>query len=130
MEEARQWGSQVFEQVCVAGKREAREYLGQLDESLYATRSAGWSVVDFRERTVVTRFGEVRLWRRLYRDESGEYRFLLDEYLGLQVHQAATVEMQAMSTMLCGEMSFRKAADFLEQWMAGLLSHSTCWRLL
>jgi hypothetical protein len=38
--------------------------------------------------------------------------------------------MQAMCTLLGGQMSFRKAADFLEQWLAGLLSHSTCWRLL
>lgn len=130
MEEARQWEGKVFEQVCVAGQHEAVEYLGQLDESLFAARPTGWRVVGFRERTLITRFGEVHLWRRLYRDESGAYHFLLDEYLGLKAHQAATVEMQAMSTILCGEMSFRKAADFLEQWMAGLLSHSTCWRLL
>lgn len=130
MEAARQWESKVFEQVCIAGQREATEYLGQLDESLFAQHPSGWRVVGFRERTMVTRFGEVHLWRRLYRDKSGAYHFLLDEYLGLKAHQAATVEMQAMSTILCGEMSFRKAADFLEQWMAGLLSHSTCWRLL
>lgn len=130
MEAARQWESRVFEQVCLAGQREALEYLGLLDESLFAQRPAGWRVVGFRERTLITRFGEVHLWRRLYRDERGGYHFLLDEYLGLNAYQAATVEMQAMSTILCGEMSFRKAADFLEQWMAGLLSHSTCWRLL
>jgi hypothetical protein len=57
MEEARQWESKVFEQVCVAGQREAVEYLGQLDESLFAARPVGWRVVGFRERTLITRFG-------------------------------------------------------------------------
>jgi hypothetical protein len=66
----------------------------------------------------------------LYRDQRGGFHFLLDECLGWKAYQAATVEMQAMCTILCGEISFRKGADFLEQWMAGLLSHSTCWRLL
>ena len=130
LDEARQWESKVFQQVCVAGQQEASEYLGKLDESLFEQRPAEWRVVGFRERTLVTRFGEVRIWRRIYQDRLGEYHFLLDEYLGLQAYQAATPEMQTMSTILSGEISFRKAANFLEQWMAGLLSHSTCWRLL
>jgi hypothetical protein len=66
----------------------------------------------------------------LYQDESGAYHFLLDEYLGLKAYQAATPELQAMCTKLGAEMSFRKAADILAEWLAGLLSYSTCWRLL
>lgn len=130
MDEARQWESKVFQQVCVVGQQEAARYLETMDESLYIQRPAGWVVVGFRERTLVTRFGEVRIRRRLYRDGHKEYHFLLDEYLGLNAYQAATPEMQAMCTALCGQMSFRKGADFLEQWLAGLLSHSSCWRLL
>jgi hypothetical protein len=130
MEEARQWESKVFQQVCVAGQLEATRYLEALDESLFMQHPASCVVVGFRERTLVTRFGEVRIRRRLYKDERGVYHFLLDEYLGLNANQAATPEMQAMCTILCGQISFRKGADFLEQWLAGLLSHSTCWRLL
>ena len=129
-EEARQWESRVFQQVCVAGQQEATRYLELLDEDLFAQHPVGWVVVGFRERTLVTRFGEVCIQRRLYRDRYGAYHFLLDEYLGLSAHQAATPEMQALCTILCGQLSFRKAAEFLEQWLAGLLSHSTCWRLL
>jgi len=129
-EKAREWESRVFQQVCVVGQQEATAYLGSLDEALLTQRPSGWVVVGFRERTLVTRFGEVRIQRRLYRDGRGVYHFLLDEYLGQNAHQAATPEMQAMCTMLCGAMSFRKAANFLEQWLVGLLSHSTCWRLL
>jgi len=130
LEEAREWETQIFRRVCEQGQREAMAYLDELEDALFQQRPQGWAVVGFRERMLVTRFGEVRIRRRLYRDESGSYHFLLDEYLGLKAYQAATPEMQMMCTELGGEMSFRKATGILEKWLAGLLSHSTCWRLL
>lgn len=130
MEHARARESRVFEQIGAAARAEAVEYLERVDAALYERRPAGWVAVGLRERTLATRFGEVRLRRRLYREEQGGYHVLLDEYIGLSAHQAATPEMQAMCTVLCGELLFRKAAGFREQWMAGMLSHSTCWRLL
>jgi hypothetical protein len=130
LEEARGWEGKVFRRVCAQGRREAVVYLERLEEALFEQRSAGWAVVGFRERTVVTRFGEVCIRRRLYRDESGSYRFLLDEYLKLKAHQAATPEMQALCTSMSSEMSFRKAADMIARCLAGVLSPSSCWRLL
>jgi hypothetical protein len=130
LEEARKWEGTIFRQVCQQGQQEAEAYLEGLDGALFEQRPTSWEVVGYRERVLVTRFGEVRIRRRLYRDESGAYHFLLDEHLGLKGYQAATPEMQVLCTMLGGEMSFRKAADALEEWLAGLLSHSTCWRLL
>lgn len=130
LEEARGWEGKIFRQVCQQGRQEAEAYLDELENALFEQRPAGWDVIGYRERVLVTRFGEVRIRRRLYRDESGGYHFLLDEFLGLKAYQAATPEMQVLCTMLGGEMSFRKAADTLEEWLAGLLSHSTCWRLL
>lgn len=129
-EEVREWEEKIFRQVCEQGQREAEEYLKKLEEALFEQRPASWRVVGYRGRMLVTRFGEVRIRRRLYRDESGTYHFLLDEYLGLKAHQAATPKMQLICVKLCGEMSYRKAADVLEDWLAGLLSHSTCWRML
>ena len=130
LEEARGWEGSIFRQVCEQGQREALRYLAELEEALFEQRPAEWVVIGFRERVLVTRMGAVRLRRRLYRDECGAYHFLLDEYLGLAAYQGATPEMQAMCTKLSGGMSFRKAAEALADWMAGLLSHSTCWRLL
>ena len=129
-EEARGWEGKIFRQVCEDGQQKALVYLEELEKELYQKRPAGWMVVGFRERVLVTRMGEVRLRRRLYRDQSGRCHFLLDEHLGLKAYQGATPEMQAMITKWSGEMSFRKAAEVLADWMAGLLSHSTCWRLL
>ena len=130
LEEARGWEGKIFRQVCEDGQQKAQAYLEELEEALYEQRPVGWVVIGFRERELVTRMGAVRLRRRLYRDECGGYHFLLDEHLGLKAYQGATPEMQAMCTKLSGEMSFRKAAEAMADWMAGLLSHSTCWRLL
>ena len=112
-EEARGWEGKVFRRVCGQGQREAAAYLEAVDEALFEQRPGDWAVVGFRERTVVTRCGEVRIRRRLYRDESGKYHQLLDEYLGLKAHQAATPEMQAICTVMGSEMSFRTAAGLL-----------------
>lgn len=129
-EEAQGWEGRIFREVCAQGQREAAAYFEALDETLYEQRPDEWAVVGFRERTVVTRFGEVRMRRRLYRDERGKYHPLLDEYLGLKANQAATPEMQAICTVMGSQMSFRTAAGLLARWQAGVLSCSTCWRLL
>jgi len=50
--------------------------------------------------------------------------------LGLTAHQAATPEMQAICSIMGSEMSFRTAVGLLVRWQAGVLSSSTCWRLL
>jgi hypothetical protein len=130
LEEARGWEGKIFGQVCEQGQREAQRDLADLEEALFEQRPVGWVVVGFRERVLVTRMGVVRFRRRLYRDERGGTHFLLDEALGLKAYQGATPEMLAMCMKLSDEMSFRKAAEVLADWMAGLLSHSTCWRLL
>jgi hypothetical protein len=129
-EEARGWEGKIYRRVCAQACREALGYLEELEEVLFGQRPAGWAVVGFRGRTLVTRFGEVSFRRRLYRDESGRYRFLLDEYLGLRAHQVATPEMQAICTSLGSDMSFRKAANTLARCLASVLSPSSCWRLL
>ena len=112
-EEARGWEGKAFRQVCAEGQKEAAAYLERLEEALYEQRPGDWRVVGFRARTVVARFGEVSIRRRLYQDESGRYRFILDEYLGLEAHQSATPEMQAICSIMGSEMSFRTAAGLL-----------------
>lgn len=80
-EEARGWEGKIFRQVCEQGQQKAQAYLEDLEEELYKKRPPGLKVVGFRERVLVTRMGEVRLRRRLYREKGGGYHFLLDEQL-------------------------------------------------
>ena len=77
-EEARGWEGKVFRRVCGQGQRGGAAHLEALDEALYEQRPSDWAVVGFRQRTVVTCFGEVCIRRRLYWDESGKYHPLLE----------------------------------------------------
>jgi hypothetical protein len=129
-EEAREWKAKIVRQKCTEAQQEAGAHPEALDEALFAQRPVGRRVVGFRRRTLVTRFGEVCLPRRLYRDERGKYRWLLDEYLRLPAHQAATPDMRAICTAMGFAMSYRKATKVLTRCLAGVLSTSTCWRLL
>ncbi|HGE69964.1 TPA: ISLre2 family transposase, partial [Candidatus Poribacteria bacterium] len=47
----------------------------------------------FRERTLLTRFGEITIKRRLYKNNNGEYRFLLDDYMNWRPNQSTTPKM-------------------------------------
>ena len=67
LEEARGWEGKIFRQVCEQGQREAEAYLGKLEDALFQQRPAGWNAIGFRESVLVTRFGEVRIRRRLKR---------------------------------------------------------------
>ena len=77
-DEASAWEEHIFQAACAWGKAQAEALLRSWDDNLLEQKPAGWRVEGFRERTVMTRFGEVRIRRRLYRDEQGNGRFLLD----------------------------------------------------
>ena len=113
-EEARGWESKIFREVCEKGRKKAAAYMERLDEALYKKRPTGWQVIGYRERKVVTRFGEVGMRRRLYRDAAGAYHLPLDEYIGIRTHQAATAERQEICVRLGKSQSFREAAKTLE----------------
>jgi len=74
----------------------------------------------------VTRFGELRVERKLYRDEEGNPRFPLDEALGWRPRQAATPGVQEAVVALAADLSFEHIARLT----AGVLSKSTVWRLV
>jgi len=101
-----------------------------MDQALLDEKPAGWQVVGRRKRTIVTRFGEMTVERRLYRDEKQEERFLLDEALGLEPRQVATPEVKEAVVALAADVSFEKAAAHLRSLTGGVLSKSTVWRLL
>ena len=82
----------------------------------------------FRERIVMTRFGEVRIRRRLYRDEQGAGRFLLDELLELPPRQLAVPVVAEKAIEMASEMGFRKTGEVLASLTGGALSAMSVWR--
>ncbi|MGQ5710543.1 ISLre2 family transposase [Desulforudis sp. Tu-874] len=111
-----------------AALRLFRAALEEIDGALAAQRDTKkYKSVGFRERTLITSFGELRLKRRLYLDtETGDYRFLLDEALGLTEGQRMSPRITELTVELATEMPFRRAEKILSYLVPGI-SAMTIW---
>lgn len=125
-----EWEEECYQQGCVLARQEAIKRLQEMEEKLFCYRPCSWRVEGFRERTLVTRFGEITIRRRLYRDEKEGYHFLLDEYLSWLPDQAATPSLQDSVVTLATQVPFREASNTLEKLTAGALSTTSIHRLL
>lgn len=73
--------------------------LKQIDDELLSRGPKGWSVV--------TRFGDVPVRHRLYRDSEGETVFALDEHMAWKPRQLASTSIAELVV----DMPFRKVCD-------------------
>jgi len=105
-----QWCMQL---VCVVFVEVLEQVLRALDEQLKETRDrARYQINDFRERTVETLVGPVRIYRRYYEDVvTGERVFLLDRLLGLpkRVRLSSWLQTEVVQRAVRAP-SYRKAA--------------------
>jgi hypothetical protein len=124
------WEQESYQTGCAIARQEALERLQALEERIFQALPLSWHVIANKKRTLVTRFGEITLKRRLYRDDQGKTHFLLDEVLGLSAHQIATPSLQESLVELCGQVPFRSAGRTLEKLTAGVLSTPTVYRLV
>ena len=90
----------------------------------------GLNVEGFRNRTVVTRFGEVVVRRRMYRDGDGNTMFALDDYLGWKPRQQASPSLTESIVSMASAVPFRMANKMVSDLTAGVLSPMTVHRLL
>ena len=100
------------------------------EDQILKERPAVFRVKDIRERTLVTRFGDITVKRRLYQHKQGAYHFLLDEYLNWRPHQAATPSLTEALVDSATGSSFRRVSREVEKYTAGVLSASTVHGLL
>lgn len=124
------WEKESYQVGCQVSRQDAVRRLKEIDDRLFRSHPITWKVRDFKERTLVTRFGEIRIRRRLYRDDKGDYHFLLDEYLQLPPGQLATPDLQESLVELATEKPYGRVHKTLEKFTAGVLSVSTIYRLL
>jgi len=124
-----EWEERIYGESCAWARQRTEAYFAEVEAALYEGRPAGWRVLGVRSRQMMTRFGGVRVKRRLYEDENGEGRFLLDEYLGLPKQQLATASVMKAVVELSGEIGFDKAGKQLANLTVGVLSTATVWRL-
>ena len=83
----------------------------------------------FKERCITTISGHVRLRRRLYKDGGGNYRFLLDEAMGLKKRCQASPRLEELATFLSSHMPFEKCERLLKALVPEAISHTTIHRL-
>ena len=101
----------VWRLACCWARVKLEAYLRHLDSKLMGQRSSGLRHVGVRERRLVTRVGEVVIRRAYYVDpETGEYRFLLDEALGLPARERVSRGFKAEAVAEAAVRSFRGAA--------------------
>lgn len=124
------WEERFFRHACQLAQEEALEYFQALDEEFFQQRPTSWESRGFEERSFITQFGELRIKRRLYRDEKGVYHYLLDEKMGWPAHQIATPKLQAKVVKLATRMPFRAVYETIEDFTAAVLSASTIHRLV
>ena len=67
------WEEECYQLGCKVARKVAIRILEAMEERLFQQRPKDWEVEDTKKRTRVTRFGEIPVWRRLYKDEKGNY---------------------------------------------------------
>jgi len=124
------WDEEVFEVVSKIACGCAAAILEAIDDELAKERNGDLRMISKRPKTIVTKFGSLKIKRRMYRDGSGRGRFLLDEALGLIPGRQATALLQATALRLAALIPFRQAAAVLEETSGGALSHQMIHRIL
>lgn len=124
------WDEGIFKVVCTTACSVSAALLEAIDDELAKDRTEGLRMISKRPRTIVTKFGNLKVRRRMYRDKSGRGRFLLDEALGLIKGSQATASLQSTVLKLAATIPFRQAAAVLEGTSGGVLSHQMIHRIL
>lgn len=104
--------------------------LEAIDERLMKEREGGLRLVGKRERTLATRFGSLRIERRLYRDAQGSYHYLLDEALGLAPGASCTPSFEHIANLVSSYAPFREASDIISRFVAGAPTHACLHRMV
>ena len=124
------WEEVCYQIGCSVSRELANRWLGVIGERLHQERARSMEVEGFCERTLMSRFGEVTVRRRLYQDANGKYHFLVDEHLSWRPKQEATPSLTAALVDSATKLSYRKASMEAEKYSAGVLSSTTIHRLL
>ena len=117
---------------------EAKHRLSALDDELLGDKPTGWTVLGFRERTLVTRFRDVMVRRRMCRDDAGQTRYRLDEALMWKPYQQASPSLTESIVSMASVMPpyqvrgrlFRMVDEMVSDLTAGVLSPMMVHRLL
>ena len=118
----------MYEYGCEQAREQAKVLLEKVDKVLMEKRGEGLEVVGFRERWVITMFGQLRIRRRLYRGKGGEGRYLLDEAMGLTKRSPLSCGVRDLCALLASYIPFGKCEALLRLVLPAGVSHTTIHR--
>ena len=107
--------AKVKEQTDALGREICKQIFESLDESIYQDpkRKKDWYVERKAEsKKIITHLGEIEYKRSYYRSRKGKgYRHLLDELLGIDVHERIDQGVRADMTEHAANISYQKAGE-------------------
>ena len=119
------WEEKVFGFACDLAQTLAKEVLEELDDELMQERDGGMKVVAYKKHWLTTIFGDIRIKRRLYRDKNGNYRFLLDEKMGLDKGSHVSPKMKELAILASTRYTFREVEQTIKAIFPWGISHTT-----
>jgi len=123
-----EWEEQVYAFINQQARDLVQRLFKAMDDKLMKSRGEGLVVVGFRRRWILTKFGQLPIERRLYRDRAGRSRYLLDEVIGLTKGSSLSSGVKDLCVLLASYMSFGKAEALLDMLLPVGVSHTTIHR--
>jgi len=82
------------------------------------------------KRQMITCLGTVAFKRRVYKDETGEWRRPLDEVISLEKRSRYSLSVMQKGSYLVSELAYREAAEVLSWLIGDYISHSAIGRMV
>jgi len=122
----------LFETMCRVACEEISQYFAWVDLSIKGLRDTNeYRLIDNRETTVKTIFGEVRFSRGYYKQSAGGYTFLLDTVLGIFSDCGlVSANLAEQIVIECAEKSFRKATESICNFTGQTMSAMGSWNVV
>jgi len=123
------WEREILKEGLNFSLKLAQAFLTLLDEELAKKRNPQWKLIGKRKRTLFTLFGPLKVERRLFKDEQGRFRFLLDEKLGWKKGKCATSDFLTLVAQLSTGLPYRQVEEVLSLYVSSP-SHATIQKMV
>jgi len=123
------WEVEIFNWACSLAQEVAKALLKNIDDELMKGKDESLKVECLKEHRITTVFGNVRIKRRLYRDNNGEHRFLLDEKMGLDKGCHLSPRVKELATFISSHFPFLRSEEILRAILPSGISHTSIHRL-
>lgn len=124
-EQPERWEQEIFQFACSLACKLAEQIFREMDDRLKEKKTLGMRVVGFREKRVISLFGDIKVRRRLYQDKAGNYHFLLDERIGLDKGSHVSPLMKKLAVQGSTDYTFREVEGNMKAVFPWAVSHTT-----